>query len=128
VSNGHAAYPKLRRAAADAGRNGRIPNDCRSRHTRRDLFQQFKPFCADAEFEPGEPGCICGTGSMTTIGHAFIPLDREHDGMVPTGEDRAHFESLPVPLALWPSFEECLSEHLSELSEGQIDRDEKFWF
>ena len=65
---------------------------------------------------------------MTTIGHVFIPLDREHDGVVPTGEDRAHFESLPVPLALWQSFEECLSDHLSELSEGQIDRDEKFWF
>ena len=62
---------------------------------------------------------------MTTIGHVFIPLDREHDGVVPTGEDRAHFESLPVPLALWQSFEECLSDHLSELSEGQIDRDEK---
>jgi hypothetical protein len=58
---------------------------------------------------------------MTTIGHVFIPLDREHDGVVPTGEDRAHFESLPVPLALWQPFEECLSDHLSELSEGQID-------
>ena len=67
-------------------------------------------------------------GCKTTIGHVFIPLDREHDGVVPTGEDRAHFESLPVPLALWQSFEECLSDHLSELSEGQIDRDEKFWF
>jgi len=65
---------------------------------------------------------------MTTIGHVFVPLDREHDGVVPTGEDRGLFESLPVPLALWPSFEECLSDHLSELSEGQIDRDEKFWF
>ena len=43
---------------------------------------------------------------MTTIGHVFIPLDREHDGVVPTGEDRAHFESLPVPLALWRSFEQ----------------------
>ena len=71
---------------------------------------------------------VCGIGSMTTIGHVFIPLDREHDGVVPRGEDRAHFESLPVPLALWQSFEECLSDHLSELSEGQIDRDEKFWF
>ena len=71
---------------------------------------------------------VCGTGSMTTIGHVFIPLDREHDGVVPTGEDQAHFESLPVPLALWQSFEACLSDHLSELSEGQIDRDEKFRF
>jgi hypothetical protein len=58
----------------------------------------------------------------------FIPLDREHDGVVPTGEDQAHFESMPVPLALWQSFEQCLSDYLSELSEGQIDREERFWF
>jgi hypothetical protein len=38
---------------------------------------------------------------MTTIGHVFIPLDRGHDGMVPTDGDRAHFEGLPVPIALW---------------------------
>jgi hypothetical protein len=25
-------------------------------------------------------------------------------------------------------FQQCLSKHLSELTEGQIDRDEKFWF
>jgi hypothetical protein len=42
---------------------------------------------------------------------------------VPRGADRAHFERLPVPLALWQSFEECLSDHLSELSEGQISCD-----
>ena len=36
------------------------------------------------------------TKSMTTIGHVFIPLDRQHDGMVPTEDDQAHFESLPV--------------------------------
>jgi len=65
---------------------------------------------------------------MTTIGHVFIPLNREHDGMVPTDDDQAHFESLPVPLALWEPFEQCLSKHLSELTEGQIDREEKFWF
>jgi hypothetical protein len=65
---------------------------------------------------------------MTTIGHVFIPLDREHDGVVPTDQDRAHFESMPVPLTLWQSFEDRLSYHLSELSEGQIDRNEKFWF
>lgn len=65
---------------------------------------------------------------MTTIGHVFIPLDREHDGMVPMGEDRAHFESLLMPLAVWQPFEQSLSDHLSELSEGVIDRDEKFWF
>jgi hypothetical protein len=65
---------------------------------------------------------------MTTIGHVFIPLNREHDGMAPTGDDPAHFESLPVTLALWQPFEQCLSDHLSELSEGQIDREETFWF
>jgi len=65
---------------------------------------------------------------MTTTGHVFIPFKREHDGMVPTDDDQAHFESLPVPLALWEPFQQCLSRHLSELTEGQIDRDEKFWF
>jgi hypothetical protein len=33
---------------------------------------------------------------MTTIGHVFIPLNREHDGTVPTDDDQARFESLPV--------------------------------
>ena len=65
---------------------------------------------------------------MTTVGHVFIPLNREHDGMVPTGDDWAHFESLPVPLALWEPFQQCLSKHLSELTEGQIDREETFRF
>ena len=65
---------------------------------------------------------------MTTIGHVFIPLDRGHDGAVPTDADQAHFESLPVPLALWEPFQQCLSKHLSELTEGQIDREETFWF
>ena len=65
---------------------------------------------------------------MTTLGHVFIPLNREHDGTVPTGDDQTHFESLPIPLALWQPFEQCLSEHLSELTEGQIDREENFWF
>ena len=65
---------------------------------------------------------------MATIGHVFIPLNREHDGTVPTDDDQAHFESLSVPLALWKPFEQCLSQHLSELTEGQIDREENFWF
>jgi hypothetical protein len=65
---------------------------------------------------------------MTTIGHVFIPLDREHDRTVPTGDDREHFESLPIPLAQWHSFDQCLSKHLSELTDGEIDREEKFWF
>jgi hypothetical protein len=67
------------------------------------------------------------TKSMTTIGHIFIPLDRAHDGTVPTDDDQTHFER-PVPLALWELFQQCLSRHLSELTEGQIDRDEMFWF
>ena len=65
---------------------------------------------------------------MATIGHVFIALNREHDGTVPTGDDQEHFESLAIPLAQWNPFEQCLSEHLSELTDGQIDRDEKFWF
>ena len=65
---------------------------------------------------------------MTAIGHVFIPLAREHDGTVPTENNQAHFENLPVPLALWEPFQQCLSEHLSELTEGQIDRDETFRF
>jgi hypothetical protein len=65
---------------------------------------------------------------MTAIGHVFIPLNREHDGSVPTGDDAADFESLPIPLALWEPFEQYLSEHLSELTEGEIDRQEKFRF
>ena len=44
---------------------------------------------------------------------------------MPTNDDQTHFES-PVPLALWA--QQCLSRHLSELTEGQIDREEMFWF
>jgi hypothetical protein len=77
----------------------------------------------DVDWSAGE-----ATKSMTTIGHVFIPLNREHDGMVPTDDDNARFESLPVPLALWESFQQCLSKRLSELTEGQIDRGEMFWF
>ena len=47
---------------------------------------------------------------------------------MPTDDDQAHFESLPIPLALWEPFQQCLSKHLSELTGGQIDREEKFWF
>ena len=65
---------------------------------------------------------------MTTVGHEFIPLDRAHDGTVPTCNDQTHFESLPVPVELWEPFQQRLSKHLSELTEGQIDREEKFWF
>ena len=79
------------------------------------------------------PGAKIGVLGLNGAGKSSLlrimaGVDREHDGVVPTGDDRAHFECLPVPLALWRSFEECLSDHLSELSEGQIDRDERFWF
>jgi hypothetical protein len=37
---------------------------------------------------------------MPTVGQVFIPLSRERE----TDSDRAHFESLPVPLALWEPF------------------------
>jgi len=49
---------------------------------------------------------------MTTIGHVFIPLNREHDGAVPTDGDELNFESLAVPLKLSEPFEQCLSKHL----------------
>ena len=65
---------------------------------------------------------------MAIIGQVFIPLNREHDGMVPSDDDNARFESLPVLLALWEPFQQRLSKHLSELTEGQIDREEKFCF
>ena len=65
---------------------------------------------------------------MTIIGQVFIPLNREHDVPLPTADDQEHFESLPIPLAQWHPFEQCLSEHLSELTDGQIDREEKFCF
>jgi hypothetical protein len=65
---------------------------------------------------------------MTAIGHVFIPLDRVHDGRSPTGADRSRFESLTIPLAVWEPFEARLSDRLSELSEGVIDRNQEFRF
>ena len=65
---------------------------------------------------------------MTTIGHVFIPLDRAHDGISPMGADRSRFESLPIPLAVWEAFEARLSDRLSELSEGVVDRNQEFRF
>ena len=65
---------------------------------------------------------------MTTIGQVFIPLNGEHDGTVPKKADRAHFETLLMPLAAWPPFEQRLADRLSELSDGVIDRDETFRF
>src|SRR5262249_3351088 len=38
-------------ATAWMAANCRIPKDCRSRHARRDLLEQFQPFPADAVFQ-----------------------------------------------------------------------------
>ena len=32
---------------------------------------------------------------MTTIGHVFIPLNRDHDGMLPSGSDHALEVAVP---------------------------------
>ncbi len=65
---------------------------------------------------------------MTTIGHVFVRRDGAPAGLAPTPENLTHFESLPVPLAIWRPFEELLAEHLSELSDGEIEREETFSF
>ena len=52
-----APRPGLRRI----GRSRRIceiPKDCRSRHARRDLLEQFQPFAAQAVFEDDETGGV----------------------------------------------------------------------
>ena len=33
-----------------------------------------------------------------------------------------------VGLLGWEPFQQCLSKQLSELTDGQIDREERFWF
>jgi hypothetical protein len=38
---------------ADPGPSGGIPNDRRPRHVRRDLLEQFHPFCGEAVFQIG---------------------------------------------------------------------------
>ena len=43
---------------ADPGGDGRIPQDRRSRHAGRDLFEQLQPFAAQAVFERGETGGV----------------------------------------------------------------------
>src|SRR5437773_1502816 len=43
----------------------RIANDHRARHTRRDLFEQFQPFAADAEFEQGKAGGVAAGPRQT---------------------------------------------------------------
>jgi len=55
--------------------------------------------------------------SMTTTGHVFIPFKREHDGMVPTDGDQ------PPALGAVPTM-----PFQAPVGEGQIDREEVFWF
>jgi hypothetical protein len=45
---------ELRRSGGQRG----VAKDPRTRHARRDLFEQFQPFRAEAVFEGGEPGCV----------------------------------------------------------------------
>ena len=66
--------------------------------------------------------------AMTTIGHAFVRRDGTPAGLTPTPGDDAHFETLLVPLAVWRSLGQRLLDHLSELSEGEIEREETFSF
>jgi hypothetical protein len=65
---------------------------------------------------------------MTTIGHAFVQRAGVPAGLTPTPGDHAHFESLPIPLAIWQSLGQRLLDHLSELSGGEIEREETFSF
>jgi hypothetical protein len=41
-----------------ASGQGRIPENCHSRHGLRDLFEQLQPLCAQAIFEIREPGGV----------------------------------------------------------------------
>src|SRR5262245_59210853 len=54
-----------------------VPNDCRSSHARRDLFEQLQPFSADAVFVYTETGDITA-GPRQTIDEAAA--DRINDG------------------------------------------------
>jgi hypothetical protein len=57
-------YPERWRSGLDYGEladplgYARIPKDCRARHARCDLFEQFQPFCADAVLVPGKSGDV----------------------------------------------------------------------
>ncbi len=66
---------------ADLEGVGRIPEDRSPRHARRDLFEQFQPFRADAVFEHRKTGGIaagpCQAGDEA-VAHGIGHL-REHD-------------------------------------------------
>jgi hypothetical protein len=56
-------------------------------------------------------------------GHLAIHI-RRRELIAPLGGTAAADAS--NALALWEPFQQCLSKHLSELTEGQIDREEMF--
>jgi hypothetical protein len=57
------------------------PKDRRSRHARRDLFEQLQPFPAQAEFEHHETGGVAARPrqAIDEAGGDRIAGDREHD-------------------------------------------------
>ena len=80
-------HPDRRRHAldraelADPRGYARIPNNRRSPHARRDLFEQFQPFAAQAVFERKETGGVAARPrqAVDVPGTDRIDDDREHD-------------------------------------------------
>ena len=66
--------------------------------------------------------------SMTTIGHVFIPLNREHDCMVPTDDDQARFERLAGSARAMGAVPTMPFQAPVGADGGQFDREEMFWF
>src|SRR3974377_448491 len=86
VSRGH-LYPESRRHSLDdteqrvAGSTGRIPKNCNSGYTWRDLLEQLQPFPSHGVFETHEPGGVTARLPQT-IAEAIpngIAGDREND-------------------------------------------------
>ena len=57
------------RKLTDPGASRGIPNDCRSRHVRRDLLEQFHPFCGEAVLKLGK-ACNVAAGPGQTFDEA----------------------------------------------------------
>jgi hypothetical protein len=66
---------------ADPGGYGCIPNDGRSRHARRDLLEQFRPFPAQNVFEHHKAGSVAARPRQTfnVAGADRIGDDRKYD-------------------------------------------------
>src|SRR5262249_28275328 len=58
---------------ADSGPSRGISNDRRPRHLRRNLFEQFHPFCGEAVFKLGKAGNVT-TGPCQTFDEAATGL------------------------------------------------------